>query len=82
MSLHHLGKELVRCTNENHKTLMDGLSAVELDIKQLALVTAPMPRQPEMSGLAMPRQPEMRNSLLVNYMMVMMIGVLFATDTN
>ena len=38
VSLHQLGKELVRCTNENHKTLMDGLSAVELAIKQLAPV--------------------------------------------
>ena len=32
---------------------MDGLSALELAIKQLAPVNAPMPRQPEMSGLPM-----------------------------
>ena len=59
VSLHQLGKELLRSSNENHKALMDGLSAVEIAIKQLAPVNAPMPRQPEMSGLGMPRQPEM-----------------------
>ena len=74
VSLHQQGKELMRCTNDKHEALMDGLSAVELAIKNLAQLNAPvsvaMPSQPElpgfpmhrqaeMSGVAMPRQPEM-----------------------
>ena len=46
VSLHQLGKELLKCTNENHKSLMEGLSALEL----LAPVNVPAPPQPEMSG--------------------------------
>ena len=73
-SLHQVGKELLRTSNENHTALMDGLSAVELAIKNLTPMSAlvsvamppqpemagfpPMPRQPEMSGVAMPRQPD------------------------
>ena len=33
VSLHQVAKELLRTSNENHKALMDGLSAVELAIK-------------------------------------------------
>ena len=59
VSLHQLGKELLKCTNENHKSLMEGLSALELAIKQMAPVNVPLPPQPEMSGLPTARQPEM-----------------------
>ena len=63
VSLHQQGKELVRCTDENHKALMDGLSAVELAIKNLAPMNAPvsvaMPSQPEMPGF--PHAPTARD---------------------
>ena len=59
VSLHQLGKELLKCTNENHKSLMEGLSALELAIKQMAPVNVPLPPQAEMSGLPTARQPEM-----------------------
>ena len=45
VSLHALGKELRKESQEQHKSLMDGLAAIEVAIKQL------MPAQAEGSSL-------------------------------